>query len=278
LADRQWRKVLVISLIISLLSTGWYAKNYFKFGFFGASSLMGMNLWKIAAHDYQKEELAAFVKENVIESTVVDGSVFRRPSEYSSLEFNAKSDIYVLSRNDYNNINIIPIARMYQRNALRLILHNPIHYFQNVFTAYVRYTKPSSKYNLILLNAEKMRFHESISSDLIQGQLLARQFNKDIVGPFLFLLLPTSIFLCFIVPILTCRTSVDKWLDYIRTCAPLLFTAFIILYTTVVCCTFEVGENERFKFLVEQLLWAFIVSVLYRSFIKLKPSKIIAKS
>jgi len=113
LANKRWRKLLVISVFISLLSIGWYGKNYVKFGFFGSSSWSGLGLWNIAAAYYAEEQLEALVKENVIERIVVDVLAFSRPSEYLEYGFNTVSDVAVLSRNDYNNTNIVAISRLY---------------------------------------------------------------------------------------------------------------------------------------------------------------------
>jgi hypothetical protein len=264
LAGGQWKKTLVVSVIISLLSIGWYGKNYAKFGFFGGSSWGGLGIWKVASAYYTGEELEALVKENVIQDIVLDVGVFHRPSSYIMYGFSKESDIDVLSRDDYNNINVIDISRMYRRNALYLILHNPLRYLGNVLKAYAHYTRPSSRLMHLAINAGRMQSHEAISSEVIQGHALAPLLSKYDFGPFIFFLLPVSMVFYFIIPIRTCGISASKWFDYIRADTVLFFAALLILYTTIVSCVFEYGENDRFRFLVEQLIWAFIIGVAYR--------------
>jgi len=216
LASNQWKRVLVISVFVSLLSIGWYAKNYSKFGFFGGSSWGGLNLWRIAFEGYTEEQLDALVEENVIESTVAHILVFNKPSKYLDHGFNAMSDIDVLSRNDYNNVNVIEISKMYQRNALSLISHDPVHYLETVFKAYVRYTRSSSRFGHFHINAAKFWVHEAISSQVIQGQALAWLIDEDEFGIFLFFLLPASMLGYVVALIQTCGTSTKNWLHHVQ--------------------------------------------------------------
>lgn len=265
LAHKQWRRVLISSLIISLLSIGWYGKNYVKFGFFGGSSWGGFGLWKIAAAYYKGKEFEKLIERRVIQrSVIIDVGVFERPSKFVRYGFNKKSDIDVLSRDDYNNINVIDISQMYRRNALRLIFHDPLRYLGNVLKAYAHYTRPSSRFMHLSFNARKIQSHEAVSSEVLQGHALAPLLSSYDFGPFLFVLLPVSLFLYFITAIRTYRIKKITWVDYIEMDAAMFFAAFLILYTTVVACFLEYGENDRFKFLVEQLAWAFIISAIYR--------------
>ncbi len=44
----------------------------------------------------------------------------------------------------------------------------------------------------------------------------------------------------------------------------MLSMALLIAYTAVVGSTMELGENNRFKFAVESILWCFMIAVAYR--------------
>jgi len=45
----------------------------------------------------------------------------------------------------------------------------------------------------------------------------------------------------------------------------MLWCFLIILYTTVISCLVEFCEQNRFKFLIEQVVWVFIAVVLFRA-------------
>jgi hypothetical protein len=167
-AGQQARRVLVISLVISLLSISWYAKNYTMYGFFGSSSLAGQNLWHIVVEKWTTEQLQALVAQKVLDTAVVQTGVFGRPSAYVVYGFTKTSSIAAISGADYHNINMVEISRLYQRNALRLIRYAPLHYLLNMARAYVRFCYPSSRYEHLRINRAKLWVHEAVSSQIIQ--------------------------------------------------------------------------------------------------------------
>jgi len=267
LARTEWKKVLVVGALISMLAGGWYAKNYLVFGFFGASSWDGMGLWKIASATYTEEELNRLAEDGVIGDMVVDVDVFSTPSAYRPYGFNGSSSVEALSMDDFNNINVPKISDAYQRNAMQLIRHNPPRYLEAIFYSYLKFSRPSSRFKHLPLNAQKMALHEVLVSQILQGELLARRFPIDF-GALLFLL-PASLLLYFLPLLRHYRLSPSRWIEYVRKDSVILFAAFLIVYTTAVACVAEAGENDRFKFLVEQLLWAFIAAVAYRNALRL---------
>ncbi|MFH1927524.1 MAG: hypothetical protein ABIK79_05045 [Chloroflexota bacterium] len=268
LAGWNWRKVLVGSIIISSLSVGWYGKNYVKFGFFGGSSWSGLGLWKAVVLNYPEAEIEALVEEGVVEPAVADLYPFSLPSRFAEYGFNQTSEIDVLSRDDFNNINIIAISKMYQRSAFRLIAHDPVHYLQNVYGAYRTYSCPSSTYQYLSYNAAKIHLHEAISSLIIHGHWLTTRLNswlgRDPFCSLLFFYLPASLLIYAVAAVRRCGKSLREWVQYVRTDGVMMFSAFMIAYTTFVSCALEYGESVRFKFLIESILWAFIVGVAYR--------------
>jgi len=272
LARRNWRKVLVGSIIISALSIGWYGKNCAKFGFFGSSSWSGLGLWKIAVLNYSTQEIDARAEQGVVERAVADLYPYSAPSRFVEYGFDRRSDVDVLSRDDYNNINVVAISRMYGRSAIRLIASDPLHYLWNVCGAYRTYSCPSSTYKFVACNAEKMHVHHSISSLVVHGHWLTTKLNR-LIGrdPFcslMYFYLPASLIVYGVGLLRESGKSLSKWRDRVRADAVMLFSAFMILYTTVVGCALEYGENVRFKFPIESLLWAFIIAVVYRSVVR----------
>ncbi|MEM7030781.1 MAG: hypothetical protein AAF629_14540, partial [Chloroflexota bacterium] len=266
LSKRAVRKTLVTSVLISLLSVGWYSKNYLNFGFFGASSWQGLGLWKIASFHYSEEELTVLNQADVIDQTVIEVDVFSRPSAYVEAGYNKQSAIEALNQDDYNNINILEIADLYQKNALSLIRYDIDRYMLSVVNAYLLYTKPPSRFEHLSFpnNRVKIAPLEGFSANILQGYSLALSLTGFGFGPFLFFLLPLSLLLFMWHIFRRCRLSPARWGRYLQADAPAFFAFILIVYTTLVSNLFEVGENERFKVLVEQVMWALIITTFYR--------------
>ncbi|EFO81450.1 hypothetical protein OSCT_0732 [Oscillochloris trichoides DG-6] len=253
---------LIISILITLIAFGWCARNYTLYGFFGTSSWYGMGLWNIAAHRYTLDELQVLEKTGILDPVVVETRVFSMPSTYYVYNFNKKSSIEVLSRDNLNNINIPDISKVYARNSLRLILHQPSRYLQSIYESYLMFCKPSSRFKHLPLNAAKIEPHESFYADILQGRNLMSQGTSD-YGSFLFFLLPTSLLTYLFTAFFKIKQHKSLIL-FIQEDMIMFWCFIIITYVVFVSCTVEFGEQDRFKFNIEQLLWFFIPIVLFR--------------
>ncbi len=271
-ANKSWLKVLAVSLLISMLSVGWYGKNYVQYGFFGSSSWAGLNLWRIAGHDYSESELKALVKRGVLDEMVVNLDVFSPLEKYADYGFTQTSNIDLLSRPNLDNINVIGISNQYLTNALTLIRLDPARYLIGIKDAYRVYTCHSSARHFFLkVNASRIPTHITVS-ETATGFWLGEEpvFTMSICSLF-YLLLPATILIYVIIFAKRCGLVPGKrWLECVRADMVMLYMAFIITYTTLVSSLFEVGENERFKFLIEPIFWVFLVSLVYQGFIGLR--------
>jgi len=198
LAGAKRLRVLVICLLISGVSIGWYSKNYVKFGSFGSGSP-------------------------------------------------------------------IAIGRM---------CDDPKAYFRNVGRAYQEFCVPSSQYLPVSRNAMKISGHEWVSSRVIQGQWLCEYLadetdatdGVDIFRSLLFFILPLTLLGYLFSAIWRCGIRSGAWGQMISRDPAVAMAMFLIVYSTAVCCMAELGENMRFKFLVESLLWAVPLGFFSRLF------------
>jgi 4-amino-4-deoxy-L-arabinose transferase-like glycosyltransferase len=247
-------KIVFLCMVICLVSVFWYAKNYSLFGFFGASSWAGQSLWRIASFGYSEKELQVLSEVGLIDQMVTERTAFLRPSAYETFGFEKRSAIKVLSNNDFNNINIPEVSAMYGKNALRLIRYHPWTYIRSVIQAYLGYCLPSSSYDFLALNFNKIGYPE-------KSFVYSLQFLETAILP---VLLPAA--LLFYLAQIFSDCAQHQW-DFSQTLqkdSVLFWCFFMILYSTVVTCMLEIGENNRFKFDVEQLIWLFIPVVLSR--------------
>lgn len=265
LAEPDKRKrVLVIGSAICMLSLGWCGKNYAMFGFFGTSSWSGLGLWRIASRGYSASELEGLSDRGLLDRMVVERKPFMKPSAYRRYGFDKSSNIAVLSRDDLNNINVPDISREYGKNAVRLILNRPGRYVRSVYLAYLIFCRPSSRFGHVQIrfNANKIRFHEGFYSDVLQGRSLMSR-GKTYYGSFLFFLLPCALALYGLQLLLRIRAHRSLG-SLIQDDAVMLWCSVLIIYTTLTSCLTVYTEQERYKFLIEQIVWIFIPVVLLR--------------
>lgn len=259
-SQKHRKQVFAAAFIMSIIVFGWYAKNYYSYGFFGGSSWYGMGLWKIASVPYPTVKLKELAGEGRVDLIVAENrAAFQRPVLYQIYGFNKQSNIQALSRDDYNNINIPDISRVYFENAMKLIARKPSLYFQSVYMAYRMFCRPSSEFKHVILNATKIQPHVTFYENILQGRKWMQNEEVD-YGSFLFFLLP----LALIIYILSTVTKISDAVNLIRNDTTMLWMLVMITYTVAVSCAVEFGEQERFKFDIEQIIAIFLTVVFVR--------------
>lgn len=256
------KRTLIIGSAICIIAFGWCIKNYFLYGFFGTSSWYGMGLWKIASHRYNADELKSLVNDGLLDPMVVEKEAFEEPSEYRPYGFDKSSNISALSRDNYNNVNIPDVSRVYGSNASRLIIQQPLRYVRSVYGAYLIFCKPSSQFKHLPLNAVKIKHHKAFYSVILQGRFLMSRGKID-HGSFLFFLLPIALALYTLQLFFRVRAR-ESLGTFIRNDAIMFWCFILIVYTTFLSCSVEYGEQDRFKFDIEQIMWVFMPVVFLR--------------
>jgi hypothetical protein len=269
-AGRHWKRCLIVSGLISCLSVGWFAKNYAMFGFFGSSSWMGANLWRVVSAGYASGALQELAAQGLVPHAVVDVPVFSPPSRYpdaGGADEAAAAD--VLSRDDRHNVRYVAISAMYLDAALRLLRHDPMHYVRNLGTAYAVFTEPSSDFVLLRFNASRIALHQRLGSDFVQGRALTRRVGLR-GGPFVYFLLPLALagYVVHAIAATGCRWRGLR--DLLGRECVMAYTSLLLVYTATVSVLLEYGESERLKFIVEQPMWAFFLGMAHLSLHRLR--------
>ena len=254
LLARNRRVVLVGALALALLPLGWYAKNRVQSGFFGGSSWYGMGLWRVALFRYQPADLAPLAADGGLDP-VVGILAFSPPSAYRRLGYDRESSVPLLSRDDYHNVNVPAISAAYGRSASALIRFSPVHFVGNALIGYGNFSAPSSEYDHLAPDRDRMGLHVG-AYRLITGLPLVRAADRGLpIGTFgsLFaLLIPLGLVAHGALLVRQARREGlgrALCLD-----AALVGASAIVLYTTLVGSALELGENVRFKFMIEPLL------------------------
>jgi 4-amino-4-deoxy-L-arabinose transferase-like glycosyltransferase len=269
-AARRWRMVLAAGLVVSLATAGWYAKNAAQYGFFGASSWGGMSLWAAVSANYDRTDLERLHEAGVVEAFVLAVTVWQPPSRYAPLGYEAEGSAPATDRDNLHNVNVVTYAPRYGRNALRLIAARPLHYLANVARAYRIYAGPASGLDSLDINADRMAGHRRFWTHVIEGRLLTRPFARFFSGKD-----PFRSLWFFVLPLVwggymtavarRCGRRPRRWRAALRRDPTMLFCALLIAWVTAVGITLEYGENERFRFLIEPVLWPFTVAVIWRA-------------
>lgn len=263
LAGSRWKKVLLISLAISLPAAGWYVKNEVKFGFFGSSSWLGSNLWRVASAGYSPAELNRLAAQGVIDPAAAQVPAFAKPSAYVRYGFTRTSSVDVLAHDDLNNINLIAISDTYRHSSLRLIRHNPRQYLHNVYGAYRIYTT-SELPKAYLIGPPEIKAHMRLGNAVMYSPALMNIVDRASGRAFpslIFFWLPASL-LVYGAYLLV---SWPRWIAMLRADPVTLFCGLVVFYNVAAGCLLEYGENQRFKIEIEPLLWVFVFGVTYRA-------------
>ncbi len=260
---RRRRLVLAAGLAIALLPAGWYTKNLVQHGFFGGSSWYGMGIWRVALFRYRSADVSPLLASGALDR-IVTIPPFSPPSRYRPLGYESTSDVPILARDDFHNVNIPAISAAYGRSANALIRAGPVHFLENVAIGYGNFSAPSTEYDHLAPDRAAMGLHVT-AWRVLTGLPLVRFADRALpIGTF------GSVFL-ILIPVgliahawvLARRLRGDEGLESVlRDEAALLAAAGIILYTTLVGSALELGENVRFKFMIEPVLltyWTVLV-------------------
>lgn len=264
-AGARKRKLFVCALAISLLSLSWYGKNWVQYGFFGCSSWVGQNLWRVASFSYTRDELRVLAREGVIDKMVTEVRWFDHPAKYRPYGFNETSPIAILSSETLHNINIVAISRVYGQNARRLIARDPFRYLGTVLINYSNFCAPTSSFAHLIDNHPKVAPFSFTWDYAIYGKLttdlLAVISGRDYIGSIFVFLIPA----CLAVFLLRLSRSIKAGgaPGILRRELLMLAASIFVLYVTLAGSLLESGENMRFKFLVEPVLLIFFLGVLF---------------
>ncbi len=251
LAKDRWPRFLAVALLISSPCFLWYGKNLAQFDFFGSSSWGGQGLFRVVSVDRSWEEL------QTCDPMVVEQPAFSAPSAYKPYGFDGSFDAPSLSQDDFHNGNVPAISKVYGEASAKLIQSDPWAWLENGRAAYAFYCAPSARFKQVEPMAEAMGWHERSYLMLFTIGGLTEDY-----GSIYYTLIPLLLALAVYGAVARCRLSPQAWTAYFRSHPAGVFGWFLVVYTTLVGCLFEFGENERFKFMIEPLFLVLVIAQL----------------
>lgn len=256
----QRRIVLRSAVLPLLLLTLLYAKNVVLFGHFGPSTWLGMNLARIAIAAMPPEESVRLVRQGKLSETAAIPP-FSSLDRYAPAFFSSPRypDVPALAHRlkstgavNYNHEAYIGIARRYLSDSLWIVHHQPDVYLHGVAKAWYNYFKPQTEITHVSANRDRLGEYAAVGASLLYGRLPVTVDYGGEAKP-IYLFSTVGIPLVLLYALWRARRSTDP--------APrmvLSFMALTVIYVALVGNSFEVWENQRFRFYTDPFLVAFL--------------------
>jgi hypothetical protein len=269
------KKMILAALIPTLLVTGWYAKNLWYVGEFTSSTWLGMNLSKIITFRTPEKERKLLVRSGQLSEFALIPP-FRNPTVYLELLADTpatgipildEAQTTVGSRNHHHLV-YVKASEHYLRDALYLALLWPRYYARSLLQAVYIYFHSGSDFDLTTANRDQILTLDTWWNRLFYGQWQSNETSIDrnihisavhvgwwIVVSFLSTIIGSARFL---------------WRQRGQPVTPrtllVVFMMFNILFLSIAGNTLDIGENNRFRFVIDPFLMVLFTFVLHHTF------------
>jgi hypothetical protein len=279
--QRQLRRQLLIAAAVTLvLIIAWNVKNQILFGSASSSSWMGMSLGKMVTAGVPETDRVRLAREHRISPFAL-----RRPfediTEYADLLPPSDStgipaldmEMRSTGNTNFNHIAYVGISNKFLSDALTLMQLYPGIYFRGVAHAVLIFFRPSSDYAMLNQNRPSVERVEKVVNMILLGQIhyehafletneerldLAKQIQRTGI---LIVIAYISVMVYSMVAVWKCvrSRSVPDPLCIVST-----FILCTILYVAFVGNLIEIGENNRFRYMMDPLFIILLGSSLTR--------------
>lgn len=268
LPDRK--KVFLAALLPLFLVTGWYFKNYILFGEFTASTWAGMNLSHPTTLRLSVEERTRMIRAGEL-SLFAQYPSFSSPESYLNLlpdtpltgipllDETKKSN----GRSNFHHLVYIETGAYYQRDALHVIRARPALYLRSIVQSFYIFFHSASDYDFLDYNRQRIRAFEATWTRLFSGQWEMNETLEERTGTLSLRHMGWLILLAFLIAIFGSIRHLWRQKNILGDGKNMLilFMGLNLLYVTVAGTLFDLGENNRFRFVVDAfiLLWLLFV-------------------
>jgi len=281
-AGRGSRKhVLLSGLLPACALCSLYVKNWVVFGVFGLTSWGGANLVAVTTRQMPPAERNAWVDQGRL-SPLAKISTFAPPTAYSRLvrtqryPWPGTNELVKPSSGapNYNHGLFLGVNRRRGQDSSYYIFNRPIDYLRTVFLVGLpQYFEPTTMWHPADDNPRSAHWqHHRIFSPVEPtfNRLLHEPVSA--LAPFgWYALLPLVLIWAVWDAVLGLRlgsTSSRRARSVL-----LLFLTSQILFSAAISCAFALGENSRYRYLVEAFIWALGAACLASLLRKLWPAR-----
>ncbi len=148
------KRVLCAAVVPFAVLFSFYAKNYFLFGQFAASSWSGMYLWEMTGYFLtpdERKELEADGKLSPVTAAPTFSELNRYPAAFvAATRFDGVDALTQVNKstgpNNYNNFAYVAISKAYWKDALAVMRYRPRAYLRGLLRSWFMYFRSSSDY------------------------------------------------------------------------------------------------------------------------------------
>jgi hypothetical protein len=276
----HWRQIVMAAAVPFLIVTIWYGKNYLLVGKFGASSWMGLGLYNITTMLVPPRDLQSLIEKGELSPWAAisrydnRGYIFRaqlRPPVGAPVIDNITKEHGVAN---WNYRDIAAIDRYYTADALTVIRKLPATYVQGLFHSNRLYFAPTSTGPYWLpSNMQATQAMERLFSPLLSGitteysgsvSLGPLGFPDEVTGPahMNWLLMGAWLATFSWAYLVFRRVQTDPAARSDPAVVTMGFLVFLGAYNYVVGTAVEMGENYRYRFLIEPLFFVLAASAI----------------
>ena len=275
----RWRQVLYAAALPVLLVSLWYGKNYYYFGTFSSSSWMGLGLSNITTLVVSKAELEPLVAQGTLSRFALISRYRQTDALFAAQELPA-TRIAVLDQvkktsgqYNFNNQCLVAVNRAYAADALAVARHFPASYVIGLIISNRLFFSPTSM-NLYFSarNRAAALPMESIFNPLLYGVAAqpgyVEQPHFGFSGGYR-LEVNTSFALIALWILMLGYGYAQARKGVMAIAAPIdpraiVWGFFVVtaIYLYAVGTALELGENYRYRFLIEPLFIVMMATAL----------------
>jgi len=265
------RKIASIVAVPGLIIVLWYLKTLIMFGTFGASTWLGMSIAKTTTFQLSQEERESYIAKGVL-SPVAAIMPFSKFSWYRDYLKETKTGIPVLDlvynesgSVNFNNLAMIELCEMYKRDAFWTLRHHPMRFLGSQRDSWANYFETTSCYQFLQINRSKIVGIDEFYNNYIYFQHNGPARANTQPGTFISFFQPSThrpfapmLVVLFMVTAVWLPIRYWQLQAEGNTFAEGAAYVFIWLNVMYVSCAgnfLEIGENNRFRFMIEPVSW-----------------------
>ena len=270
LRRRNWRRVLAAAAVPLLVVMLWYGKGLIQVGEFTGSTWFGMNFSKMTNSMLTVTERRTLYDSGTV-SAVSLVPPFSDPDKYyGAIPKPGPTGIPVLDQEmkpsgipNFNNTLFVAVSRQYGRDAFRILKSRPTAYLRGLAESCLLYFMPASAYLFLDNNVTHIKGLVRFASIALDGRFSyhhdpglrqtqpSRYYLQGVLNSGWFLILAYGLVLVFGLLLLVRRSRSTL----ITPPSSLFFLWFNVAWMTLVANALEVGENNRFRFVTDPLVF-----------------------